>query len=94
MIHRSPNHTRGRTPWLRSSTVRTSQDCSNSGIRVSAHSRDRSRNGEFAPTASCTPARHCAAFQYPANASGCTCRCSCIDVHAASGAIESKSAKR
>ena len=63
MIHRSPNQTRGRTPWLRSSGVRTSQDCSNSGIRVSAHSRDPSRNGEFAPTASCTPATHWAAFQ-------------------------------
>jgi hypothetical protein len=32
---------------------------------------------------------HWAAFQYDAKLFGATCRCSCVLVHAASGAIES-----
>ena len=64
MIQRSPNHTRGRTPWIFSSSGRVSVACSNSAIRVSRHSSLPQKNGEFAATATCTPAIACAAFQY------------------------------
>jgi hypothetical protein len=37
--------------------------CSNSAMRVSRHSSRPKKNGELAPTASCTPAIACAAFQ-------------------------------
>jgi hypothetical protein len=63
VIHRSPNHTRGRTPWALSSSDRVSVACSKRAMRVSDHSRRPNRNGEFAPTATCTPAIACAAFQ-------------------------------
>ena len=43
VIQRSPNHTRGRTPWAFSSSLRVSVACSNSGIRVSRHSSLPSR---------------------------------------------------
>ena len=89
MIQRSPNHTRGRTPWALSSSGRVSVACSNSAIRVSRHSSLPKKNGEFAPTASWTPAIAWAAFQCWANCSGWTSWCSCMLVHAASGAIES-----
>ena len=58
-------------------------------MRVSRHSSLPKKNGELAPTASCTPAIACAAFQYAANASGSTCRWSWTLVQAASGAIVS-----
>ena len=48
VIQRSPNHTRGRTPWARSSSERVSVACSNSGIRVSRHSSLPKKNGELA----------------------------------------------
>jgi hypothetical protein len=51
-----------------------------------------SRNGEFAPTATCAAAMAWAAFQAPANPSGLTCRCSCTEVAAASIAIEEATA--
>ena len=89
VIQRSPNHTRGRTPWALSSSGRVSVACSNSAIRVSRHSSRPKKNGEFAPIASCTPAIACAAFQWVANLSGSTSWCSCTLVHAASGAIVS-----
>ena len=63
VIHRSPNQTRGRTPWIFSSSDRVSVLCSNRGIRDSATSSRPNRNGELAPTATCTPATACAAFQ-------------------------------
>ena len=63
VIQRSPNHTRGRTPWFFSSSGRVSVVCSNRATRVSSHSRRPNRNGEFAPTATCTPAMACDAFQ-------------------------------
>ena len=63
MIHRSPNHTRGRTPWTLSSSGRVSVACSNSAIRVSRHSSLPQKNGELAATATCTPAIAWAAFQ-------------------------------
>ena len=63
LIQRSPNQTRGRTPWDFSSAGRVSVACSNSAIRVSRHSSLPNRNGEFAPSASWTPAMLCAAFQ-------------------------------
>jgi hypothetical protein len=63
VIQRSPNHTRGRTPWALSSSGRVSVACSNSAIRVSRHSSRPKKNGEFAPRASWTPATACAAFQ-------------------------------
>ena len=93
MIQRSPNHTRGRTPCSLSSSERVSVAWSNSAIRVSRHSSLPNRYGEFAPTASCAPAITCAAFQYAANDSGATCRCSCTLVQAASGAIDSAVAR-
>ena len=89
MIQRSPNHTRGRTPCAFSSSLRVSVACSNSGIRVSRHSSLPSRYGELAPTASCTAAIACEAFQYAANWSGEVCTCSWVLVQAASGTIES-----
>ena len=89
MIQRSPNHTRGRTPWALSSSGRVSVACSNSAIRVSRHSSRPKKNGELAPIASCTPAIACAAFQSVAKRSGLTCRWSCTLVQAASGAIVS-----
>ena len=63
VIQRSPNHTRGRTPWILSSSGRVSVACSNSAIRVSRHSSLPQKNGEFAATATCTPAIAWAAFQ-------------------------------
>ena len=90
VIQRSPNHTRGRTPWVAYSGGRVSRACTKVGMRVSCHSRLPSRNGEFAASATCGPAIACAAFQEAANCSGGTCRCSCIEVQADSGAIESK----
>ena len=92
MIQRSPNHTRGRTPCALSSSGRVSVACSNSAMRVSRHSSLPKKNGELAPTASCTPAIACAAFQCRAKSSGCTSWCSWNDVQAASGAIESAEA--
>lgn len=70
MIQRSPNHTRGRTPWALSSSLRVSVACSNSGMRVSRHSSLPRRYGELAATATCTAAITCEAFQYAANWSG------------------------
>ena len=70
MIQRSPNQTRGRTPWAFSSSLRVSVACSNSAIRVSRHSSLPSRNGELAPSASWTPAIACEAFQYAGKSSG------------------------
>ncbi len=89
MIHRSPNQTLGRTPCALSSSLRVSVACSKSGTLVSRHSSRPSRNGELAPSASCTPAIACEAFQYDAKFSGLTWVCSCVLVHAASGTIES-----
>ena len=63
MIHRSPNHTRGRTPWALISSDRVSVACSNSGMRVSRHSSRPNSNGEFAPSATWMPAIAWAAFQ-------------------------------
>ena len=54
VIQRSPNHTRGRTPWAFSSSGRVSVACSNSAIRVSAQSCWPKRNGELAPIATWT----------------------------------------
>ena len=51
MIQRSPNQTRGRTPWALSSSGRVSVACSKSAIRVSAQSSRPKKNGELAPTA-------------------------------------------
>ena len=89
MIQRSPNHTRGRTPWALSSSGRVSVACSKSAMRVSRQSSLPKKKGELAPTATCTPAIACAAFQCAAKASGSTCWCSWTLVHAASGAIVS-----
>ncbi len=89
MIQRSPNHTRGRTPWALSSSGRVSVACSKSAIRVSRHSSLPKKNGEFAATAICTPATAWAAFQWAAKSSGWTSWWSWTLVHAASGAIES-----
>ncbi len=63
VIQRSPNQTRGRTPCSFSSSGRVSVACSNSVIRVSCHSCLPNRNGELAPSATCTPAMAWAAFQ-------------------------------
>ena len=63
MIQRSPNQTRGRTPWAFSSSLRVSVACSKSGMRVSLHSSLPSRNGELADTATWMPAMAWAAFQ-------------------------------
>ncbi len=63
VIHRSPNHTRGRTPCCFSSSGRVSVACSNRVIRVSSHSCRPNRNGELAATATWTPAMAWAAFQ-------------------------------
>ena len=63
VIHRSPNHTRGRTPWIRSSSDRVSVACWNSVIRVSRHSSRPNRNGALAPTATWIPDTAWAAFQ-------------------------------
>jgi hypothetical protein len=87
VIQRSPKNTRGRTPWFFSSWGLVSVACANSSVLVSAHRCRPKKNGEFAPTASCGPARSCAAFQYCANRPGDTCRCSCTLVQADSGAI-------
>ena len=89
VIQRSPNQTRGRTPCALSSSGRVSVACSKSAIRVSRHSSRPKKNGELAPTASCTPAIACAAFQSVWKRSGSTCWCSCTLVQAASGAIVS-----
>ena len=89
VIQRSPNHTRGRTPCAFSSAGRVSVAWVNSAMRVSRHSSRPRKYGELAPSATCTAARHCAAFQDVANSSGLTCRWNCTLVHAASGAIES-----
>ena len=45
--------------------------------------------GEFAPSASCGPARTCAAFQLLGKSAGETCRCNCMLVQADSGAMDS-----
>ena len=90
MIQRSPNQTRGRTPWAFSSSDRVSVVCSNSGIRDSATSSLPNRYGEFAPTAIWIPAMACAAFQYGAKSSGLTWRWTWVEVHAASGMIVSE----
>ena len=90
MIHRSPKNTRGRTPWFFSSTGRVSVACLNSSMRVSAWRRLPKKNGEFAAIATWGADRACAAFQWAANSDGATWRCSCTDVHADSGAIESQ----
>ena len=58
-------------------------------MRVSRHSSLPQKKGEFAATATCTPAIAWAAFQYRAKASGSTCWWSCTLVQAASGAIVS-----
>ncbi len=92
VIQRSPKKTRGRTPWFFSSTERVSVACRNSSVRVSAHSCLPNRNGELAPIATCGPSSVCAAFQLAAKSCGLTCRCSCTDVHAASGAMVSANA--
>ena len=89
MIQRSPNHTLGRTPWAFSSSLRVSVACSNSAIRVSRHSSLPNRNGELAPTASWMPAMAWDAFQHAGKSAGLTCRCSWVDVQAASGMIVS-----
>ena len=47
-IHRSPNHTRGRTPWFLSSKVRVSVACSKIGMRDSCQSALPARKGELA----------------------------------------------
>src|SRR5947208_2909339 len=82
VIHRSPNHTLGRTPCAFSSSGRVSVACSNSAILVSAHSCLPNRYGEFAPSATCSPAMACEAFQNRAKLSGTTCRWNCTLVHA------------
>ena len=84
----SPNHTRGRTPWLASSSVRVSAACSNSAMRVSWCRSLPRKNGLFAASATSGPDSTCAAFQKRAKSSGATCRCSWKDVHAASNRIE------
>lgn len=89
MIHRSPNHTRGRTPCALISCGRVSVVCSNSGMRVSCHNSLPNRNGELAASATWTPAIAWAAFQYAANSSGETCRWNWVLVQAASGVIVS-----
>ena len=89
MIHRSPKNTRGRTPWFFSSTDRVSAAWVNSSMRVSCHSCLPKKKGLLAPSASCGPASTWAAFQWAANCAGSTWRCSCTEVHADSGAIES-----
>ncbi len=88
MIHPSPNHTRGRTPWDLSSSGRVSVDWVNSSMRVSAHNWWPKKYGELAPSASCGAATTWAAFQFAGNASGATCRCNWMLVQADSGAIE------
>ena len=88
VIHRSPNHTRGRTPCVFNSSGRVSVAWANSSMRVSAHSRWPKKYGELAPSASCGPASTWAAFQLFAKSPGDTCRCNCILVQADSGAIE------
>ena len=89
MIQRSPNQTRGRTPWAFSSSGRVSVACSNRAMRVSRQSSLPKKNGELAAMATCGPAIAWAAFQKLANASGSHCWCSCTLVQAASGAIVS-----
>ena len=89
VIQRSPKNTRGRTPWFFSSTGRVSVAWGTAAIRVSACSRFPKKNGLLAARATCGPDRACAAFQWSANSSGDTCRCSCTEVHADSGAIDS-----
>ena len=90
MIQRSPKNTRGRTPWFFSSTGRVSVACLNSSMRVSACSRLPKKNGELAASATWGADRAWAAFQWAANSEGATCRCSCTEVHADSGAMESQ----
>ena len=89
MIQRSPNQTRGRTPWALSSSGRVSVACSKSAIRVSAQSSRPKKNGELAPTATWIPAIAWAAFQNAAKASGSQSWCSWTLVQAASGAMVS-----
>jgi len=84
---RAPEPDLGRTPWLRSSTERTS-----AGLRTMAPGL-RPRGGGRAgmgvsPIASCTPATALRGVPVCAKVSGGTCRCSCSDVQAASAAIE------
>nr|BFF01382.1 hypothetical protein GCM10020241_30570 [Streptoalloteichus tenebrarius] len=90
MIHRSPNQTLGRTPWFFSSCGRVSVACSKIGMRVSCHNARPSRNGEFPASATCTPARHCAAFQCAAKSFGATWMWHCTEVQDASGRIDSE----
>ena len=94
MIHRSPNHTRGRTPCAFSSSLRVSVACSKSGIRVSRHSCLPSRYGALAPNASWTPAITWEAFQYSGKSSGEVCTWNWVLVQAASGRIESDVVRR
>ena len=89
MTQRSPNQTRGRTPWALSSSLRVSVACSNSGMRVSRHSSRPRRNGELAPRASWIAEIAWEAFQYSAKSSGEVCTWNWVLVHAASGTIES-----
>ena len=91
VIHRSPNHTRGRTPWCTSSGVRVSIDWAKIGIRDSCHRRCPRNSGEFAAIAICTPAIAWDAFHASAKRLGATCRWSCIDVHVDSGARSANS---
>ena len=89
VIQRSPNHTRGRTPCAFSSAGRVSVAWVKTAMRVSRQSSWPRKYGEFAPSATCTAASACAAFQLCAKSSGLTCRWNCTLVQAASGAIES-----
>ena len=89
MIQRSPNHTRGRTPWVLSSSARVSVACSNSAMRLSRHSSRPRKYGELAPTASWSELITWEAFQYAGKFSGLTWTWSWVLVQAASGAMES-----
>ena len=89
MIHRSPKKTRGRTPWFLSSMGRVSVAWVKRAILVSAWRRRPKKYGELAASATCAADTACAAFQWSANWPGPTCRCSCTEVQADSGAIES-----
>jgi len=51
VIQRSPNHTRGRTPWRFSCSGLVSVACWNKVILVSCHSCRPNRNGELAASA-------------------------------------------
>ena len=58
-----PGNTHSYRKAFASSIERTSAAWVKSGIRVSCHSALPQKKGEFAPIASCAPARACAAFQ-------------------------------